>query len=86
MNLIDVAHQAAINASDSVSVALTEADIGQITVIIANAMEIAVQEASSQHSTVCVSCLNHDQDLAHKIQREMERKKVGLIANLSSLR
>ena len=86
MNLTEVAHRAATDAVNAIGASLSEAEVEQVSTIIAKAMESAVLEASEQHSTVCDTCLSHDQDLAHKIQREIERKKIGLIANLSSLR
>ena len=86
MNLTKVANQAATDAGDAIDTPLSEAEVERVAAIIAKAMENAVLEASSQHSTVCDTCLSHDQDLAHKIHKEIERKKIGLIANLSSLR
>ena len=86
MNLNKVANKAATDAGNALGSSLNAAEVERVTAIIAKAMEDAVLEASSQHSTVCDSCLSHDQDLAHKIQKEIERKKIGLIANLSSLR
>jgi hypothetical protein len=86
MNLTKVANKAATEASNAVGATLSETELEKVTAIIAEAMENAVREASNQHTSVCVDCLSHDQDLAHKIRKEIERKKVGLIANLSSLR
>jgi hypothetical protein len=86
MNLTKVASKAVTDASDAIGSSLTENELEKVTTIIAKAMENAVLEASTQHSTVCADCLIHDQDLAHKIQDEIERKKIALIANLSSLR
>ncbi len=86
MNLTQIANKAALDTSDAIGASLTSVEVEKVTAIIARAMENAVLEASSLHATVCISCLDHDQDLAHKIQKEIERKKIGLIANLSSLR
>ncbi len=86
MNLTKVANQAATDAGEAIGASLSAGERERVAGVIAKAMETAVLEASSQHSTACVSCLSHDQDLAHKIQKEIERKKIGLIANLSSLR
>lgn len=86
MNLTSVASQAAAEAFDAIDAPLSEGERERVTAIIARAMETAVLEASNQHSTACVNCLSHDQDMAHKIQNEIERKKVALVANLSSLR
>ena len=86
MNLTNVANKAASDASNAIASELNEAELTKLTAIIAKAMENAVLEASTQHSSVCVNCLTHEMDLAHKIRAEMELKKVALIANLSGLR
>ena len=86
MNLTNVATKAATDASNAIGSSLTETEQEKVTAIIAEAMEKAVLEATSQHSTVCVNCLSHEMDLAHKIREEMELKKIALIANLSGLR
>jgi hypothetical protein len=86
MNLTNVANKAASEASNAIASELDEAELAKLTAIIAKAMENAVLEASSQHSSVCVNCLTHEMDLAHKIREEMELKKIALIANLSGLR
>ena len=86
MNLTNVANKAASDASNAIASELNEAELTKLTAIIAKAMENAVLEASTQHSSVCVNCLTHEMDLAHKIREEMELKKIALIANLSGLR
>ena len=86
MNLTNVANKAASEASNAIASELNEAELTKLTAIIAKAMEDAVLEASSQHSSVCVNCLTHEMDLAHKIREEIELKKIALIANLSGLR
>ena len=86
MNLTNVANKAASDASNAIASELNEAELTKLTAIIAKAMENAVLEASTQHSSVCVNCLTHEMDLAHKIREEMELKKVALIANLSGFR
>jgi len=86
MNLTRVASRAASDASRAIGASPSKAEMAKITAIIAKAMETAVLEASSQHSSACAHCVGHDADLAHKIRAEIERKKISLIANLSSLR
>ncbi len=86
MNLNKVANRAASDAATAIDASLSEVEVERVAAIIARAMEQVVQEVSDQHSTVYDRCLSHDQDLAHKITKEIERKKVALIANLSSLR
>lgn len=86
MDLTNVASKAATDASKAISSSLNETELNKLTAIIAEAMEKAVLEASSEHSKVCVNCLSHEMDLAHQIREEMELKKIALIANLSGLR
>ena len=86
MNLSKVANQAATDASNAIGSSVTGAELKKITAIIAKAMEDAVHETSSQHSSVCVNCLTHEMDLAHRIREEMELKKIAIIANLTALR
>lgn len=86
MNLNDVATRAVSDAGKAIGKSLSGDELAKVTSIIARAMEKAVLEASNQHSSVCVECLDHDRDMAHKIQKGIELKKVALIANLSSLR
>ena len=86
MNLTNVATKAATDASNAIGSSLTETELEKVTAIIAKAMENAVLETSNQHSSVCLNCLTHEMDLAHKIREEMELKKVAIIANLTALR
>jgi len=86
VNLNRVANQAALDAGQALGTSLSGAEADKLTAIIAKAMETAVLEACSQHSSALDDCARHDTDLAHKIRAEIERKKIALIANLSSLR
>ena len=86
MNLNQVAEKAAADINAVIDPPLSADEMKKVTAVISGAMKSAVLEASSLHANACNECLRHDNDLAHKIQTEMERKKVGLIANLSSLR
>lgn len=86
MKLSHVADKAAADASAVLGASPSKSNLEKVSAIIAKAMQNAVLEASRQHSMVCVDCLEHDQDLAHKIQKRIELKKVALVANLSSLR
>lgn len=86
MNLTEVATKAATDASNAIGSSLTDTELEKVTAVIARAMSMAVLEASSQHTTACVNCLSHEKDLAHKIQEEIELKKIALMANLSGFR
>jgi len=86
MDLTNVATKAATDASNAIGSSLTETELEKVTAIIAKAMENAVLETSNQHSSVCLNCLTHEMDLAHRIREEMELKKIAIIANLTALR
>jgi len=86
MKLTKVAHKAAAEAVEALGAKFTEEEVDAVTAIIAKAMEKAVDEVSKKHAKACGEFLNHESDLAHKVQKEMERKKTALLANLSSLR
>ena len=86
MKLTKVAHKAAAEASQALGAKFTEEELEMVTSIIAKAMEKAVDEVSKQHAEACGDFLNHEVDLAHKMQEEIERKRIALLANLSSLR
>ena len=86
MNLTEVATKAATDASNAIGSSLTDTELEKVTAVIARAMSMAVLEASSQNTTACVNCLSHEKDLAHKIQEEIELKKIALMANLSGFR
>ena len=86
MKLTKVANKAAAEATKAMGAKLDPEELEQLTAIIAKAMEKAVTEASKQHAAACKDYLSHEVDLAHQLQQEMERKRIALMANLSSLR
>ena len=81
-----MATKAAAEIGEVIGTPLKEVERDQIASIVSAAMKGAILEASVQHTKVCNKCLDHDLDLAHKIKQELERKKISLVANLSSLR
>jgi len=86
MNLTQVAAGAAREAGEALGAQMTAAQADEVASIISQAMQTAVREASAAHANACANCVSHDADLAHKIRAEIERKKIALIANLSSMR
>lgn len=86
MNLNHVAAEAADEISKVIDPPLSAEESAKVCKVIAEAMQRAVTAASDEHANVCTDCIAHDRDLVHKLHSEMERKKVSLIANLSSLR
>ncbi len=86
MKLTKIANKAAKEASQALGEKLTPEELDKVAAVIARAMEKAVHEASELHASACMEYLSQETDLAHKLQREIERKKIALMANLSSLR
>jgi hypothetical protein len=58
----------------------------QVVQIFENVMAESYREAAERCTTAAQRCCNEDRDLAHKIADEIERHRIALIANLSSLR
>jgi hypothetical protein len=54
--------------------------------IIEQAMVDAVHEACSASKSAISQCCSADQDLAHKLNDEIQRSRDVLVANLNSLR
>ena len=45
-----------------------------------------VEKTTKNHIEAAASCCEHELDLAHKIQAEINRKKEALISNLKAMR
>jgi hypothetical protein len=58
----------------------------KVKAIIEDVMAETYRDAAERCKTAAVGCCSGDKDLAHKIADEIERRKIALIANLSSLR
>ncbi|MDJ0833513.1 MAG: hypothetical protein QNJ69_08320 [Gammaproteobacteria bacterium] len=65
---------------------LTDEQQQQLRKVIQTAMSDTVAEMSQSSSDVINLCCSADQDLAHKLNQELELAKKALITNLSSLR
>jgi len=46
----------------------------------------ALRQSATSYGRAAAACCSEDEDMAHKIAREVEQARVALIANLSSLR
>ncbi len=57
-----------------------------VTHIIHDALVQAVLETHGQCADVAMNCASADQDIAHKIAKEIRQAQDVLVANLSSLR
>ncbi len=65
---------------------LTEEQQQQLRKVIQTAMSDTVADTTQSSSNVINLCCSADQDLAHKLNQELELAKKALITNLSSLR
>ena len=86
MELRERAERAVRDACDALGERLSADNEQLVAGIIERAMKDAIVEATSHSSDAAVACCGPDADMAHKIAREIDRKKTALIANLSSLR
>lgn len=46
----------------------------------------ALRESAASFGHAATACCSEDEDMAHKIAREVEQARAALVANLSSLR
>ena len=81
----------AAKAADKIDKALDNYDLSnaekaEILKIIGKSLELTVEETTENHQAATVACCGPDADLAHKIEAELELKKVALISNLKALR
>ncbi|MGF1608497.1 MAG: hypothetical protein ACFCUQ_03820 [Kiloniellales bacterium] len=64
----------------------TDAQSREVASIIERAIADAVKAASRSSQSAARACCEADEDLAHKLAREIERANIALIANLSAMR
>ena len=81
----------AVKAAEKIDKALDKYDLSndekaEILRIIGKSLEQTVEETTEHHQAATVACCGPDADLAHKIEAEVELKKVALISNLKALR
>jgi hypothetical protein len=81
----------AVKAAKKIDKALDKYDLSkkektEILRIIGKSLEQTVEETTEEHRAATVACCGPDADLAHKIEAEVELKKVALISNLKALR
>ena len=65
---------------------LNEEQTAKVAKVIERALIDTLREAAKQSTSAAVNCCSHDEDMAHKISREIDRTNTAIISNLSSLR
>lgn len=84
MSIKQLADDTAKEISNSLNCGNDKSD--DISRIVEKALFAVLKEVQTECVNVVNICCNPDQDLAHKIARELRLKEKALIANLSSLR
>jgi len=80
------AEKAVVEACETLTATLDDAQAKQVSDVIERAMIDVLRETAKQHSHAVEACCPADRDLAHKISEEIRLKNVALIANLTGLR
>ena len=86
MKLSQNAETAVRKIQETLSESLTDDQSKKITKVIEKALIDSVLETCQSSSLAINHCCSADQDMAHKLNAEIERSKVALIANLTSFR
>jgi hypothetical protein len=86
MSLRDQAEAAAKAVAEALGAAPDPDQTTAAAEIIEKAMIESYLDAAERCATVAKRCCNEDQDMAHKIAKEIGRANQALIANLSSMR
>jgi len=87
MALEQTAHKALGKINDALAeYDLSEEERAQVLKIIGKTLIKTIEETTDTHREASVICCGPEADLAHKIEEEMERKKIALIANLMAMR
>lgn len=63
-----------------------DAQMAAVTKVIEQAVIETAVEVNQRCATVAKKCCSADQDLAHKIAKEIDQAHIALIANLSAMR
>ena len=86
MKLSQNSEAAVRKIQETLSDSLTDEQSRMITKVIEKALIDSVLETCQSSSRAVNRCCSADQDMAHKLNEEIERSKVALIANLTSFR
>ena len=86
MDLRDRAMNAVRDACAVLGESLTDEQADKVAKVFEQALVETLREAAKHSTSAAVTCCSEDEDMAHKISREIERRNDALISNLSSLR
>ena len=86
MSFADSAKDTANEIVEVLKASPNEEQISRVTKAIERTVIEAVLEEQQRCAHAAIVCCSADQDMAHKIGKEIRRSEVSLIANLSALR
>lgn len=86
MNLEILVDDAVTRIDEAVAATLTVQETAAISKIVNDTLVRAVGATTQSYSDVVVSCCGPEADMAHKINEEVERARIALVANLMGMR
>jgi hypothetical protein len=86
MDLRARAQQAVRDAGEIVGTSLSDEQRKALGKVIEDLMVDAMRECGASYGRAAAACCSEDEDMAHKIAREVKAAQTALIANLNSLR
>ena len=86
MNLKEQAQQAVEKIGEIAGTKFSAAQRKAVDKVVEDLVIEAMRECAAKYGRAASACCSEDEDMAHKIKREVEQTQNALIANLSSLR
>ena len=86
MNLQERAEQTVTDVKAAIPLSIDEDQTRRLTAIIETALVEMMRDCAKHHSAVVQECCPSDQDIAHKIAKQINLKTVAVIANLKGQR
>ena len=86
MDLNERTQQAVRDTGELMGITLSENQHRALTKVMQDLVVDVMRECAASCGHAARACCSEDEDMAHKIAREMERAQQALVANLNSLR
>jgi hypothetical protein len=86
MDLAELSNRVTKDLNNAISAELTVEERAAISKIVQQALLDASRQTYKECREAAVACCGHEADLAHKIQEQMDKKRLVLIANLMGMR
>ena len=86
MNLKERAERAASDIKAEIPISISDDQMSKLITIIEGALVNLLRDCAENHGGVAKECCPSDQDIAHKIAKEINLRTVAVIANLKGQR